>query len=277
MNRGVLSAAALAVFLCGVPAAVPACAQDEGSSPLADQAVPGAPALPGLPPAPFPDFGRSWPFFPPGQNTIKPRPRGQLPGGLAPGARRPNLEQGDAAAARAEALKKALVPKPSPEAVRKEMLDKLFERLRSAAEPEEAQRIAQSIQRLWLRSASDTANLLMERAMASAQAQQLPLAIKLFDKLVAIEPEWAEAWNQRAMAKFLSGDRDAAMADINGALKLEPRHFGALQGMGVILEQAGLTQRALEVFKKALEIYPLAPDLQKKVEKLMLDTEGQDI
>src|SRR5579883_1561939 len=151
MNRGVLSAAALAVLLCGVPAAVPACAQDEGSSPLADQPVPGAPALPGLPPAPFPDFGRSWPFFPPGQNTIKPRPRGQLPGGLAPGARRPNLEQGDAAAARAEALKKALVPKPSPEAVRKEMLDKLFERLRSAAEPEEAQRIAQSIQRLWLR------------------------------------------------------------------------------------------------------------------------------
>lgn len=187
-----------------------------------------------------------------------------------------NLEQGTAGA-RTEGFNKRLQPKPAPEAVRSQVLDTLFERLREARHPEEAQRIAASIERLWLRSQSDTANLLMQRAMAMAQAQQYPLALSLFDKLVALEPNWAEAWNQRAMAKFLSGDMDGAMADINKAIKLEPRHFGALEGMGMILQQAGLKTSALEIFKKALEIYPLAPDLQNLIGKLTLEAGGQDI
>jgi tetratricopeptide (TPR) repeat protein len=109
------------------------------------------------------------------------------------------------------------------------------------------------------------------------QAQQYPLALSLFDKLVALEPDWAEAWNQRATTRFLTGDTDGAMADIDRVIKLEPRHFGALAGMGMILQGAGLEKSALEIFKKALGIYPLEPDIQKLVEKLTLEIEGQDI
>ncbi len=173
--------------------------------------------------------------------------------------------------------KQALVQKPAPEAMRKQMLDTLFVRLRNAGDPGDAQRIAASIGHIWLQSDSDTANLLMQRAMVSMQARQYPLALSLFDKLVALEPEWAEAWNQRAATRFLAADMDGAMADINHVMKLEPRHFGALAGMGMILQGAGLDKSALAIFKKALGIYPLAPDIQKLVEKLTREVEGQDI
>jgi tetratricopeptide (TPR) repeat protein len=179
--------------------------------------------------------------------------------------------------AEAKQLKQVLAPKPAPEAMRRQTLDALFLRLRNAGGPEDAQRIAASIASVWLQSDSDTANLLMQRAMVSTQARNYPLALSLFDKLVALEPDWAEAWNQRATTRFLAGDMDGAMADINRVMKLEPRHFGALAGMGMILQGAGLDKDALEIFKKALAIYPLEPDIQKFVEKLTLEIEGQDI
>jgi tetratricopeptide (TPR) repeat protein len=177
----------------------------------------------------------------------------------------------------AEAKRLTLAPKPAPEAMRKQMLDALFVRLRNAGDPGDAQRIAASIERVWLQSDSDTADLLMQRATVSMQARQYPLALLLFDKLVALEPDWAEAWNQRATTRFLAGDTDGAMADINQVMKLEPRHFGALAGVGMILQGAGLDKSALEIFKKALGIYPLEPNIQKLVEKLTLEVEGEDI
>ncbi|MCI0467489.1 MAG: hypothetical protein L0Y57_10870 [Beijerinckiaceae bacterium] len=180
-------------------------------------------------------------------------------------------------AAKGEELKKALAPKPTPGEKRKQALDALFERLHTARTAEEARQAAASIERLWLQTPSDTANLLMERARSSVQAQQLPIALSILDKLVVLEPEWAEAWNQRAAARFMSGDTDGAMADINRAIRLEPRHFGALAGMGMILRDEGLGESALQIFRKALSIYPLAPDIRKLAEQLTLEVEGQDI
>lgn len=179
--------------------------------------------------------------------------------------------------AEAKQLEQALAPKPAPEALRKQTLDDLFDRLHNAGDSGDAERIAASIEQVWLQSDSDTANLLMQRAIVSIQARNYPLALSLFDKLVALEPDWAEAWNQRATTRFLTGDTDGAMADIDRVIKLEPRHFGALAGMGMILQGEGLDKSALEIFKKALAIYPLAPDIQKLIEKLTLEVEGQDI
>jgi tetratricopeptide (TPR) repeat protein len=218
---------------------------------------------PNLPPGPFSGFDRDGLWAAPGEATGKKVP--------APASA---PKSGDA---EAKQLKQALAPKPAPEAMRKQMLDALFVRLRNAGDQGDAQLIATSIARVWLQSDSDTANLLMQRATVSMQARQYPLALSLFDKLVALEPDWAEAWNQRATTRFLAGDTDGAMADINQVMKLEPRHFGALAGMGMILQGAGLDESALEIFKKALGIYPLAPDIQKLVEKLTREVEGQDI
>jgi len=237
---------------------------------------------PNLPPGPFSGFDRAGVWAAPEKGTGEENLglEGHKPVGSAGPSGLP--AQAPAAApksgvAEAKRLKQALMPKPAPEAMRKQMLDALFVRLRNAGDPGDAQRIAASIERVWLQSDSDTANLLMQRATVSMQARQYPLALLLFDKLVALEPDWAEAWNQRATTRLLAGDTDGAMADINQVMKLEPRHFGALAGMGMILQGAGLDKRALEIFKQALGIYPLEPNIQKLVEKLTLEIEGQGI
>jgi tetratricopeptide (TPR) repeat protein len=200
-----------------------------------------------------------------------------LPHGQANAPALPAQKRLAAPDSNAEELKKGLAPKPAPEELRKQQLDALFAQLRDARNPEEAKHIALSVERLWLQSSSDTAILLMQRATASMEAQQYPLALSLLDKLVAWEPDWAEAWNQRATVKFIIGDLDGAMADINQVLKLEPRHFGALTGMGMILQREGFDKRALEIFNQALAIYPLAPEIKKLVEKLTHEVEGRDI
>jgi len=237
---------------------------------------------PNLPPGPVSGFDRAGAWAAPEKGTGEENLglEGHKPVGSAGPSGLP--AQAPAAApksgvAEAKRLKQALMPKPAPEAMRKQMLDALFVRLRNAGDPGDAQRIAASIERVWLQSDSDTANLLMQRATVSMQARQYPLALLLFDKLVALEPGWAEAWNQRATTRLLAGDTDGAMADINQVMKLEPRHFGALAGMGMILQGAGLDKRALEIFKQALGIYPLEPNIQKLVEKLTLEIEGQGI
>jgi tetratricopeptide (TPR) repeat protein len=155
-------------------------------------------------------------------------------------------------------------------------LDKLFERLAAAKTPEEAKGIANLIQRRWARSGSDTADLLMSRAQQALKAREFPLAIELLDRVIAIEPDWAEAWNQRANALFLQGDSIRSMLDIGEALKREPRHYGAMMGLGMILRQQGDDKRAMVAYRKALAVYPLLEPVKEAVESLKLEVDGRD-
>jgi tetratricopeptide (TPR) repeat protein len=271
---------------------------------LAQLQLAGLPALAGATPA---ADRQQWPGGLPNDWRVLGDDEGPTPGDqppsqfdfrrLPPPGKAPNLTQRrapdqlkspdplkDAAAAkaardraRAEELKKALAPRPEPAVLRQRTLDELFRHLGAAADPEEAKGYADAIQHVWLQSRSDTANLIMQRAMLASRMKNYPLALTLLDKLVALEPDWAEAWNQRATVRFLSEDFDGSMADIDKVLKLEPRHFGALTGMAVILQREGLNKRALEVFKKMLEIYPAQPDIKDTVDKLSLDVNGRDI
>lgn len=158
-------------------------------------------------------------------------------------------------------------------------LDQLFERLAKATAPDEAKGIANLIERRWQRSGSDTADLLMARALTVMQknAQDLPLAIELLDRVIFLEPKWAEAWNKRATAFYMLGDNQRAMLDVREALVREPRHFGALSGMGILLEAAGDKKGALEVFRKVIEIHPYLGNVKETIEKLIPDAEGRDI
>lgn len=235
---------------------------DEGPAPPADASPP-----------PF-DFGRDGQVLPPNL------PSRNAPNGSAKQASPAPDDQAAKAAkakARAEQLKKALAPKPEPAALRRQALDDLFKRLGAASDPDEAKGYAEAIEHVWMQTQSDTASLIMQRATQASTGKNYPLALSLLDRLVALGPDWAEAWNQRATVKFLMQDTDGAMADIDRVMKLEPRHFGALTGMGVILQRSGLDKRALQVFNKALEIYPAQPNLKETVEKLSLDVNGRDI
>lgn len=156
-------------------------------------------------------------------------------------------------------------------------LDALYDRLAKAKTPDEAKGIAGAIERMQLRSGSDTADLLMSRALQALQGGNKPVALQLLTSVVTIDPGYAEAWNKRATLYFLQEDYVRSIADIAETVKREPRHFGAWTGLGLILQQTGDKKHAYEAFKRALEIYPQLETAQKGVEELRKDVEGRDI
>ncbi|HWG04703.1 MAG TPA: hypothetical protein VG271_06800 [Beijerinckiaceae bacterium] len=168
-------------------------------------------------------------------------------------------------------------PKPEPPKTKAEILDDLFARLSKSSDSDEAKGIARAIQRLWMRSGSDTADLLMSRAVTALGAEKYDLAEQVLGAVVAIDPDWAEGWDKRATARFFAEDYAGAMEDISHVLAIEPRHFGALAGMGFILEKSGMDKEALQVFRKTLEIYPEQESIRKIVDRLTLKIEGQDL
>lgn len=169
-------------------------------------------------------------------------------------------------------------PAAAPEeGVRKPVLDELFDRLAKAADEAEADGIAGAIERVFQRSGSDTADLLMGRAVTALGRKENKTAVEVLDKLVVIEPGWAEAWSQRATARFMDGDRVGAVEDLGHALSREPRHFGALAGLGSILYTLGYEKRALEVFRRALAVRPHQSEVQRMIDKLAPDVDGRDI
>lgn len=235
--------------------------------------------IPGMPPMQLPPGVHV--FGPEGQELLAPTDRGE--GGPAdPGPpKRPSIQgptpEEKLKAAKAEALKQAMAPHPTHAALRAQALDALFKRLAAASDADEAAGIVSAIERVWMETDSDTANLLMARALTAQQAGHLPLALTLFDKVLALDPDWAEAWDKRATTRFLGDDLQGAMADLQQALKLEPRHFSALVAMGFILEKRGQHRSALEAFRKALALNPQQPEIKAIIDKLQVEVEGRDI
>jgi tetratricopeptide (TPR) repeat protein len=174
---------------------------------------------------------------------------------------------------------KPVAPPPAGEreAGRRATLDDLFARLAAAKDEGEAKGVANLIERRWSRSGSDTADLLLTRASDAIQAKEHALAVELLDRVIALQPGWAEAWNRRATAFFLLDDTASAMADLRQVLAKEPRHFGAWAGLGHIYMAAGDKARALEAYRKALALHPHIDSLRPLVEKLTPEIVGRDI
>ena len=163
----------------------------------------------------------------------------------------------------------------SPEQTRRQKLDDLFARLTASTDLAETNGLVRAIDRLHLESGSNTGDYLMTRAIAALEARNLETSLALLDKIVVLQPDWAEAWNKRATARYLAGDDQGSMTDIAHALVLEPRHIGALSGMGMILERRGFRDDALRAYQRALDIAPELPSSRAAVERLKAAVAGQ--
>ncbi len=150
-------------------------------------------------------------------------------------------------------------------------------RLGLADSEEEEGALAQAIGRLWARSGSPTADLLLRRAMAAASLGADSLALDLFDRIVTLEPSWAEALVGRANVRIALGDLDNAERDLDAALRLEPRRFDALGTLGALRERIGASARALEAYRRARALDPRREEWRKAEERLRLEVEGRDI
>jgi tetratricopeptide (TPR) repeat protein len=156
-------------------------------------------------------------------------------------------------------------------------IDFLFDALKAAPDDEIARQVESRIWAIWLASGSDTADLLMNRVKAAIEAKDNALAIQLLDSIIEIKPDYIEAWNRRATLFFSMKDYGRAMTDIQEVLNREPRHFGALAGLGMILEELGDDKQALEAYRKALAVNPHMRRIPDLVKTLTEKVEGRDI
>jgi tetratricopeptide (TPR) repeat protein len=156
-------------------------------------------------------------------------------------------------------------------------LDFLFGALKVAPDDVTAKAIEGRIWALWTAARSDTTSLLMSRAQTAIEASDLDLAVKLLDAVIKIKPKYVEAWNRRATIYYTKKDYGRALADIREVLRREPRHFGALSGLGLIMQEIGDDKQALEVYRRTLAIYPRLPRIPDIVKTLQEKVEGRDI
>ncbi len=156
-------------------------------------------------------------------------------------------------------------------------LDFLFGALKVAPDEASAKHVEARIWAQWLHTPSDTAALLMMRAKVAMDAQQMDVAMKLLNALVKLRPDWVEAWNRRATLYYLQNDYRHSLQDIEQVLIREPRHFGALAGLGMIMQDIGDEKRALDAFRKALAINPHMDKVPELVKTLSEKVEGRDI
>lgn len=136
------------------------------------------------------------------------------------------------------------------------LLDDAFARLAVAASPEEATEAEAAIWRLWRLGPTREATERLAEASAALQRGALDHARRLLDALLADEPDYMEAWNQRAFAKFLQGDVYASLTDIDQTLKREPRHFGALAGRARIEARLGRFEDARRTMGEVGQVHP---------------------
>jgi tetratricopeptide (TPR) repeat protein len=158
-----------------------------------------------------------------------------------------------------------------------ERLDGFFFELKRERDPNPAKRIADSIWTEWRKSGSATADQLMAWANEAMHDKRHFIALDLLDQVTVLMPDYAEGWNRRATLHYMMNNHSKSMADINRVLELEPRHFGALMGMGAILSEAGKDRAALGTYLKVLEVYPAMREAQTKVGQLSEELAGDEI
>jgi len=154
-------------------------------------------------------------------------------------------------------------------------LDELFAQLQKpTVNSDEAEA---AIMDIWSRSGSASMDLLLERGYAAMEAQDWDSAIGFFTALTDHAPDFAEGWNARATAYFNAGLIGPSVADIQTTLALEPRHFGAMMGLALILEQVGDPEGALEVWRQVATLVPHDAQVREAIDRLGHMSDGRTL
>jgi tetratricopeptide (TPR) repeat protein len=183
---------------------------------------------------------------------------------------------GSALAQAPAAPQRPQAPATTPATPAPQTLATLYERLKAAASEQEAEPIVRQIARRWARSGSDTSDLLMSRARQALAQQNAPLAVELLDRLLALQPTWAEAWHVRGIAFFTMQDDGRALFDFRETLRREPGHFMALGMAAAAFRRQGNEKSALGAFKAARELHPNLKGVGEAIDKLVPLVEGRD-
>lgn len=147
-------------------------------------------------------------------------------------------------------------------------LPALFGKLQKAENPQQAVVIETEIWKKWYERDDDSGGKKMTNAIDAMGTGRYTVALTLLNELVNVEADFAEAWNRRATVHYLLGNYKQSLSDIEQTLTLEPRHFGAMSGIGMIMLKLGQTDKALHAFERVLEISPQNVGAVKSVKEL---------
>ena len=147
-------------------------------------------------------------------------------------------------------------------------LNNLFKKLNETENQDEIRDLISDIWNIWYEVDDPKVIEYFEKGIQAMNLRNYPLAIRFFNNLIEKDPNFAEGWNKRATVHFMMGNFDQSMQDIIKTLELEPRHFGALDGMGLIFIHQGQFQQAIDVYDKMLEIFPFSVKTMDKKERI---------
>jgi tetratricopeptide (TPR) repeat protein len=156
-------------------------------------------------------------------------------------------------------------------------LPDLFAILGDEGEPLRSQNTEREIWSIWTKHEDEGINNLMVHGAQMMGAGKFDEALKSFNLIVATKPDFAEGWNKRATVHYLMGAYAASVRDIEATLVLEPKHFGALAGLGLIYRAIGKPKAAMKAFRKTLEIYPWSVGAQLQIEQLQEELKGEKL
>ena len=158
-----------------------------------------------------------------------------------------------------------------------ERLDELFVKLQGSEDFEKSRQLEISIWQIWSTTSDDAVNTLMYEGSAAMTRRDLRRALRYFEQVVAIAPEFSEGWNKRATIHYLLDNHEESLHDIGKTLELEPRHFGALAGRGLVLMELDREEEALTAFEEALAIHPRLIGAQRNAEAIRERLKKQQI
>lgn len=156
-------------------------------------------------------------------------------------------------------------------------LDELFALLQTTNDETEGDRIVAEIWQAWANSGDDDADLMLRQAVLVLQQGRLDGALEILNELVQRAPTFSEAWNKRATVLYLKGEHEQSLADIEKVMELEPRHFGALAGRGLIHAAGARWKEALAAYRQALAINPFLKERHEIMPMLERKAEGERI
>ncbi len=147
-------------------------------------------------------------------------------------------------------------------------LDTLFDQLTTTTETDAANRLTEKIWEIWIQTDDSDSQEIMHQGIDAMNQRDLEKALSLYDTLTQQAPDFAEAWNKRATVHYLLGNISESAVDVKKTLELEPRHFGALSGLGLLYLASGKAEAALAAFERALEVNPHLPGPKNNIESL---------
>ena len=150
-----------------------------------------------------------------------------------------------------------------------ERLDALFDQLALSEDPSSIRNTENQIWQIWLEHPNGDLERLMEIGTQRMNSRRFPEALLIFSQITENFPRYAEGWNKRATLYYMLGSFEESIADIERTLELEPRHFGALSGLGLVYLQQDELGKARQAFEDLISVHPNSRNAQENLEYVL--------